>query len=86
MRIETFAIIDRLDIRAREANASIDTQRFACALGDFGDVLHTLPQLLSDCDVDEEIIDQRAGNIEQLATTLAALPRSERSGHAPSAP
>lgn len=85
-RLDWSAIIDRIGIRAREANVSIDTQRLACALGDFGDVLHTLPQLLRDCDVDAEIIDQRAGNIEQLATKLAALPRSEMSGHAPSAP
>lgn len=80
------AIIERLEIRAREAGVQIDAQRFATALGDFGDTAQTLPALMQTCGVDESIIEQRRADIERLTNSLVAMPRTEMNGHAPSAP
>lgn len=70
-------ILDRLDIRAREAGVELDIELVARALGDFGEAADDLPTLMRDCDVDPLIVEHRAPEIERLARSLAAQPRSE---------
>lgn len=77
------AILDRLDLRSREAGVELDVQCAACALGDFAEALYTLPTVMRECDVDAAIVEQRIPEIERLARSLAAQPRSESSRHAP---
>jgi serine/threonine-protein kinase HipA len=69
-------ILDRLELRAREAGVQLDLQQAASALGDFADALHSLPTLMRDCGVDPPIIEQRLPEIERLAHGLADQPRS----------
>jgi len=80
------AILDRLDLRTREAGVAIDVQQMARALGDFGDAIHTLPTTAQSCDVDQSIIEQRTVEFERLATSLADLPRTEVSRDATRTP
>lgn len=78
------AILDRLQLRSREAGVKFDVQLAACALGDFADEIHTLPTMMRDCGVDPLIIEQRIPDIERLARGLADQPRSETNFDAPS--
>jgi serine/threonine-protein kinase HipA len=70
------AILDRLEIRSREAGVELDVQHVARALGDFGVAMHELPTLMRDSEVDPPIIEQRAPEIERLARSLVDYPRS----------
>lgn len=79
-------IIDRLATRAREANVQLDEQRFAQALGDFGDIASSLPAIMKQCGVDDFIIARRQSDIEQLLKTLVGMPRIGGSGDASSSP
>lgn len=80
------AILDRLQLRSREAGVTFDVQQAACALGDFADEIQTLPTLMRDCGVDPLIIEHRIPDIERLARSLADQPRSETNFDAPSSP
>jgi serine/threonine-protein kinase HipA len=81
-RLDWRTVIDRIEIRAREADVKIDAQLLACAFGDFGEAMHKLPQLLSKNGVDDFIIEQRREDIDRLAKSLADLPSTRRSAHA----
>lgn len=80
------AILDRVDLRAREAGVAIDAQQMALALGDFGDAIQALPTIMQECEVDAEILEQRLTEIERLATSLVDLPRTEVSSDATRTP
>ncbi len=69
------AVIERLDLRAREAGVAIDAHRAAQHLGNFAEVLQTLPAVMRDCDVDAMVIEHRQADIERLAQSLTTLPR-----------
>ena len=80
------AILDRLELRSREAGVELDIQSMSDALGDFADAIHGLPTLMRDCEVDPLIIEQRIPEIERLARSLADQPRSEASSDASGSP
>ncbi|MET0534700.1 MAG: HipA domain-containing protein, partial [Steroidobacter sp.] len=76
------AIIDRLNLHAREAGIELDVQHAACAFGDFADAIQSLPALIRDCDVDPLVIEHRIPEIERLARSLVDLPRSKANPNA----
>jgi serine/threonine-protein kinase HipA len=80
------AIIERVAIRAREANVQIDEQLFAEALGDFCELAGLLPAIMQQCGVDALIIEQRRPDFDRVLDTLVDMPRSKRGGRAPSTP
>jgi serine/threonine-protein kinase HipA len=80
------AILDRVELRAREAGVAIDAQQMALALGDFGDAIQALPTIMQECEVDAVIIEQRLTEIERLAISLVDLPRTEVSSDATRTP
>jgi hypothetical protein len=80
------AILDRVELRAREAGVAIDAQQMALALGDFGDAIQALPTIMQECEVDAVILEQRLAEIERLATSLVDLPRTEVSSDATRTP
>lgn len=79
------AVLDRLEIRSQEAGVAIDIHQVAVHMGDFGDQLLALPDLMRECEVDALVIEQRQADIERLASSLANLPRSE-ANHASGSP
>lgn len=80
------AIIERVAIRAREAHVEIDEQLFAQALGDFRERAADLPAVMKQCGVDDLILEYRQSHVDRVLNTLVDMPRSNRSGHAPSSP
>jgi serine/threonine-protein kinase HipA len=76
-------VLDRLELRSSEAGIEIDTEQVARHMGDFGDRLQALPELMRECEVDELVIEQRQADIERLANGLSRC-REWRTKNAPS--
>ena len=71
-------VLDRLhdrneDHRAKGGRARIDVARTARCMLEFADRLAALPGIMTECDVDAAIVEQRKPEIDRLAKSLTKL-------------